>query len=139
MLQPKVDLFHIACQLKGEFGAVLAQAGSQAALQLSLLHGLVGKGFGCHDNFSSHFRLEGTFPKAPLHLCVLGDLSCLGEGGGEPLPPGISPSLPMDGRNGLGNCVAMAASPLVLPFKESLAQGICLVLPKASQQGTALS
>lgn len=26
---------------------------------------------------SIHFRLEGTFPKAPLHLCVLGDLPAL--------------------------------------------------------------
>lgn len=26
---------------------------------------------------SIHFRLEGTFPKALLHLCVLGDLSAL--------------------------------------------------------------
>lgn len=94
MLQPKVETL-TTCRLKWELGAVLAQAGSQAALQLSLLHGLVGKRSGCHDNFSSHFRLEGTFPKAPLHLCILGDLSCLGEGGGEPLPQGISPSLPM--------------------------------------------
>lgn len=138
MLQRKVDLHHIACPLNRKLGAALAHAGSQAALQLSLLHGLVGIGFGYHDNISSHLRLEGTFPKASLHLCVLGRLSCLGEGGGEPLSPGISPSSP-DDRNGLGNCVAMAATSLVPPFKESLAQGICLVLPTASQQGTALS
>lgn len=91
MLQPKVDLCHIACLLNWELGAALAHTGSQAVLQLSLLHGLVGIGSGCYDNISSHLRLEGTFPKAPLHLCVLGDLSCLGKGGGEPLPPGISP------------------------------------------------
>lgn len=92
MFQHKEDLHHIACLLKWELGDALAHAGSQAALQLSLLHGLVGIGSSCHDNISSHLRLEGTFPKAPLHLCVLGDLSCLGKGGGEPLPLGISPS-----------------------------------------------
>ena len=26
---------------------------------------------------SIHFRLEGTFPKAPLHLCVFGDFPAL--------------------------------------------------------------
>lgn len=95
MLQPKVE--PLTYNLPAEVGAwnCAGTGWLQAALQLSLLHGLVGKRSGCHDNFSSHFRLEGTFPKAPLHLCILGDLSCLGEGGGEPLPQGISPSLPM--------------------------------------------
>lgn len=57
--------------MEWEPGAGLAQAGSPAALQLSLLHGLVDKESGYHGNPSSHFRLERTFPKAPLHLCVL--------------------------------------------------------------------
>lgn len=58
----------------------VAWGGSSRAPQLGLisfLHGLVGQKSGCHSNFQHHFRLDRTFPKAPLHLCVLGNFPAL--------------------------------------------------------------